>query len=151
MEINPNIKKDKNLSKKDLNENIIIGYFKIKKDSNKQKIINQFDFEKIIEDFDDLGSKLCQIYINEEKIAFSQYYYFPKEGNYTIKYIFKEEIKSSNYMFFNCNSLISLDLSKFNTKYITNMKSMFYGCISLISLDLSNFNTQNVKEMELMF
>ena len=44
-------------------------------------------------------------------------------------------------MFYNCKSLISLDLSKFNTKNIKSMKSMFYNCKSLISLDLSKFNT----------
>ena len=31
------------------------------------------------------------------------------------------------------------------------MRNMFYGCYSLISLDLSNFNTQNVTNMNLMF
>ena len=54
-------------------------------------------------------------------------------------------------MFFGCNSLISLDLSNFNTQNVTNMRCMFFGCNSLKSLDLSNFNTQNVTNMNLMF
>ena len=31
------------------------------------------------------------------------------------------------------------------------MSGMFYDCYSLISLDLSNFNTQNVTDMNRMF
>ncbi len=55
---------------------------------------------------------------------------------------------STNYMFYGCSSLISLDLPNFNTKNVTNMRDMFYGCKSL---DLSNFNTQNVTSMEGLF
>ena len=47
-------------------------------------------------------------------------------------------------MFADCNSLISINLSNFNTQNVTNMSNMFYKCKSLTSLDLSNFNTQNV-------
>ena len=54
-------------------------------------------------------------------------------------------------MFAYCDSLISLDLSSFNTQNVTNMSWMFYNCYSLISLDLSNFHTQNVTYMSDMF
>ena len=56
-----------------------------------------------------------------------------------------------NHMFDNCSSLTSLDLSNFNTNYVTNMSYMFYNCSSLTSLNLSNFNTNNVKSLFLMF
>ena len=56
-----------------------------------------------------------------------------------------------NSMFSGCSSLISLDLSNFNTINVTNMKGMFNECSSLISLDLSNFNTINVIDMFIMF
>jgi surface protein len=55
------------------------------------------------------------------------------------------------FMFSNCSSLTSLDLSNFNTSNVKNMESIFYNCSSLTSLDLSNFNTSNVKNMEFMF
>jgi len=35
------------------------------------------------------------------------------------------------WMFCGCKSLINIDLSKFNTQNVTNMKYMFYGCKSL--------------------
>ena len=41
-------------------------------------------------------------------------------------------------MFFNCNSLINLYLSNFNTQNVTNMIWMFFNCNSLTKLDLSN-------------
>ena len=54
-------------------------------------------------------------------------------------------------MFFNCKSLISLDLSNFDTSQVTNMQSMFYNGWSLASLDLSNFDTSQVANMDSMF
>ncbi len=56
-----------------------------------------------------------------------------------------------NWMFNNCSSLTTLDLSNFNTANVTDMNCMFSDCSSLTTLDLSNFNTANVKDMELMF
>ena len=54
-------------------------------------------------------------------------------------------------MFYNCSSLVSINLSNFNTCNVTDMNSMFYSCSSLIDLNLSNFNTINVDDMINMF
>jgi surface protein len=54
-------------------------------------------------------------------------------------------------LFNGCSSLLSLDLSNFNTEKITNMGHMFSGCKSLKGLDLSNFITNNVTNMSRMF
>ena len=61
------------------------------------------------------------------------------------------KVTSMGYMFINCSSLTSLDLSSFNTKNVVNMASMFYSCSSLSSLDLSSFNTSKVTDMAYMF
>ena len=45
-----------------------------------------------------------------------------------------------NFMFSGCESLTSIDLTKFNTKKVTNMIQMFSGCKSLKSIDLSKFD-----------
>ena len=50
-------------------------------------------------------------------------------------------------MFWNCESLIKVDLSSFNTQNVTTMENMFWNCKSLIKIDLSSFNTQNVAFM----
>ena len=61
------------------------------------------------------------------------------------------KVTNMDGMFFNCTSLMSLDLSGFNTLNVTNMLSMIRNCSSLTSLDLSNFNTSNVTNMKYMF
>ena len=55
------------------------------------------------------------------------------------------------FMFFGCTNLTTLNVSNFDTKNVTNMKSMFYGCINLTTLELSNFDTKNVTNMGWMF
>ena len=60
-------------------------------------------------------------------------------------------VTNMGYMFYNCQSLPSIDLSNFNTVNVTNMGYMFYNCRSLTSLNVSNFNTSNVTNMRCMF
>ena len=57
----------------------------------------------------------------------------------------------SSQMFYNCDNLTSIELSKFDTSSVTNMNSMFSGCSSLTSLDVSGFNTSNVTKMMFTF
>ena len=54
-------------------------------------------------------------------------------------------------MFFDCNSLISLDLSNLNTQNVTNMSYIFHGCDTLSNIDLFNFITQNVEYMFILW
>ena len=82
----------------------------------------------------------CELYLNENKIYFCYQYKFVGGGKYTFKIISKRPLININYMFMDCNKLLSIDLSNFNTNNITNMSSMFSGCSSLTSLNLSNFN-----------
>ena len=56
-----------------------------------------------------------------------------------------------SYMFVECSSLTSLDLSHFDTSNVTNMRNMFSGCLGLIKLDLSLFDTSKVTNMTEMF
>ena len=56
-------------------------------------------------------------------------------------------VTSMNGVFWDCNSLTSIDLSNFNTSNATDMNNMFAGCSSLTALDLSNFDTSNVTSM----
>ena len=82
------------------------------------------------------------------------------------------------HLFYDCSKLTKIDVSKFDTKYVTDcmgmfsgctaleeivgfnsldfskvkrMSSMFSGCKALVSLDFSGMNTSNVKDMESMF
>ncbi len=62
-----------------------------------------------------------------------------------------EEVTDMSDMFDGCESLTSLDVSKFNTAKVTDMFNMFFYCFSLTSLDVSKFNTANVTDMSYMF
>ena len=62
-----------------------------------------------------------------------------------------KNVTNMNKMFSLCSSLVNLNLSNFNTKNVTNMSKMFSECESLTNLNLSNFNTENVTDMGWMF
>ena len=146
-----------------LNNNLIIGYIKNKKNNLNQRIINSYEnvkkeeptnwyWENLVAIKNEEDIKDCEIFINDKRIDFINYFYeFPNEGTYIIKYKFKKFLTSTNFMFYKCHSLISLDFSNFNTKNVINMRNMFYGCNSLLNLNLSNFNTENVINMTNMF
>ncbi len=55
--------------------------------------------------------------INPE-IDFCYKYKCNKEGKYTIRIIYKKPIIIINYMFYDCNILLSIDLSNFNTNNV---------------------------------
>ena len=62
-----------------------------------------------------------------------------------------DNVTDMSWMFYNCSSLASLDVSGFNTANVTDMRFMFCHCSGLTSLDLSGFNTANVTDMTSMF
>lgn len=68
-----------------------------------------------------------------------------------LEYLNTATVKDMSYMFFNCSSLTSLDVTHFNTANVTNMSSMFSVCSALLSLDVTNFNTAKVTNMSYMF
>ena len=63
----------------------------------------------------------------------------------------KYKVVNMYEMFYNCNSLTSLDVSNWDTSNVTDMSSMFFHCSDLISLDVTNFDTSNVTDMSSMF
>ena len=158
---NNNAKKDDE-DKEKINENIIIAYFQITVNNLKNRIINSYEnvkregsilnlgkFSNIKENEKDI--KDCDIFINDSEILFKYFYEFPKEGNYKIKYVFTNLLTSTNFMFYDCKSLISVDLSNFKSQNVENMAGMFFGCHSLESIDFLNIQTQNVENMSSMF
>ena len=95
--------------------------------------------------------KECNIYLNVKKIDFTFEYQFFIPGKYEFKFEFIDLLKNASKLFYNYNSLISLNVEKFKTNYINNMDDMFNGCCKLESLDLFNFKTKDVKSMKRMF
>ena len=68
-----------------------------------------------------------------------------------IEYFNTENVMNMRYMFDDCKSLKSLDLTNFNTENVTDMYYMFAYCTSLESLDLTSFNTAKVTDINYMF
>ena len=115
--------------------NEIILEINIEDNNPKKRIINSFENTKrknrnwnwnnfeTKENEDEI--KECEIYINDKKIEFTYDYIFKNKGKYIIKYKFKKLINSCNFIFFDCVSLSSIDLSNFNTQNVINMEYMF--------------------------
>ena len=163
-----NIKNTKQLFKRykqySNDNNYITAKIKINKDDIDKdiRIINSFEKykieNKIKQSSDDIKyeneqeiKENIQIQIEKKYIDFSYFHKFKSEGEYTINYFFRESMTNTNYMFCNCNSIISIDLSNFNTRNIININHMFYFCHSLMNINLSNFDTEKVTNMSYMF
>jgi len=100
--------------------------------------------KKIYEDY-------MELYINEKKVKFNYKYKDRENKEIKVKFKFKKTVNNMSHMFYDCSSIVSIDLSSFNTNKVTNMSHLFYGCSSLVSIDLSSFNTNNVNNMKGMF
>ena len=63
-----------------------------------------------------------------------------------------EDVTDMEYMFRNCSSLTTLDLSGFNTANVEDMNSLFFGCSELTTIYASsNFTTTAVTSSDYMF
>ena len=54
-------------------------------------------------------------------------------------------------MFYGCWHLEKINFKNINTSSVEIMKGLFQDCSSLISIDISNFDTTKVTSMESMF
>ena len=68
-----------------------------------------------------------------------------------MQYLNTSNVTSMRFMFWDCTSLPTVDLSYLNTAKVKEFTSMFQGCLSLTSLDVSHFNTANATDMNAMF
>ena len=141
------------------NNNYIVCEYEIKdEDLNKEiQIINSFEESKRQnqyyrgEENENQIKENCQLYLNNQKKKFCYKMKFSKKGKYQIKFCFKQLLTNINYMFSDCSSLISIDLSHFNSSNVTNMRSLFYNCSSLKIINFTNFDTYNVINMRGLF
>jgi surface protein len=119
-EMKNEIKLKVKINKEDINKKI---YFL---DNTKEhKFLKELDNTKI------------ELYINDQIDEYKKYFIPKKEGIYSIKIKFNDSIKDCSNMFANCNNLISIDLSSFNTDKIINMHGMISKCLNLKDIVLS--------------
>ena len=100
---------------------------------------------------DEINNNNCDISLNNKKIDFSFQYKFKKKGIYDFKLEFKNELKNINFMFFNCTSLISIDLTNFKFININDISFMFFNCSSLTLLNFSYLNSNSITDMRCIF
>ena len=98
-----------------------------------------------------LFKEKIELYVNDKKIKFNFKYKINDEKEIKVKFVFKKKLTNTSFMFKDCSSLESIDLSSFNTSNITSMIGMFKECSSLKTINLSSFNTSNVTNMSEMF
>ena len=89
--------------------------------------------------------------INIEGINYEKFFVPKRKGIYNIKIVLNLLMTDCSYMFYRCCKIKSINLSKFNTKNVTNMSSMFCECDNLEIINLSSFNTEKVINMRNMF
>ena len=88
-----------------------------------------------------------EIIINGENKNVSTNYNLINSNN-IIKLRWNSPINTSKNMFYNLNSVISVDFSNFDSSQITDMTGMFYGCKNLKSVNFSSFITSLVTSMK---
>ena len=121
----------------------------------KYKINNKNKIRIFGEEFVSNNKDNCQIIYEYKKYKLSEYFKFNNPENNIFEIILTgiNNIKDASFMFYDCDSLISLpDISEWNTINVINMNSMFQYCSSLETLpDISKWDTTNVTEMNYMF
>ena len=139
----------------------------IKNNKDKCKIIVEGIEQEICEYLDineNMKNKgILEIKLKEIKTITNMSYMFCNDNNYdnccsllSFSDISKWDTKNvtdMSLMFCGCDLLSELpDISKWDTKNVRNINGMFFGCSSLLSLpDISKWNTSNVTDMGCVF
>ena len=149
-ELSNKINKTLNLNNKTDNNIISINQINLlltieKDDINKDIYFLYKDFSK------ELNDSNAELFINQIKYKYNNYFKPEKEGIYNIKIKINKNITDCSHMFSNCKNITNIDLSPFDAKNVINMESMFEKCENLTNINLSNFNTKNVTNMMKMF
>lgn len=73
---------------------------------------------------------------------------------YNLKYVKLGKIntkEAAKYMFYNCKSLTSIDISELNITLAESLNNMFEDCKSLKTINLKGLNMENIEEINYMF
>ena len=118
-------------------------------DKDEINLLNNYSHNKEINQ--EMNEDNIEIFINDNPVNFSLIYKSEIKEDIKVKFKFKNFLTNLSYMFYNCSSLKSVDLSSFKSSNVTDMSFMFYKCSSLNSIDLSSFDTSNVSNMSSLF
>ena len=121
--------------------NSIFTKIKMKRQNDGNKIIHS---KEISEQIDGIvnGKIISNLYEYEFNISKIYIIYLVSRNNL---------LNTMKNMFSGCSSLITINLSSFDTSKVTDMSDMFQGCSSLVEINLSKFDTSQVTNMRFMF
>jgi surface protein len=95
-----------------------------------------------------------EIYVNnilQENKNNNKKVYNLNDGINNITIIFNTKLLYLTGMFANLHNIKEIDFSNCDTSLVTNMEYTFFECTSLVSLNLEHFNTTSVKNMYAIF
>ena len=143
-EINIKVK----VESKDINKKIFFLYNStlIKEAYKNSNSLSPYNSKNI-----ELNQSNVELFINNKKHEYNNYFYTNKEGIYDIKLKLLIKMKDCSEMFYQCQNIIYIDLSFFNSENIEDTSYMFFGCINLEKINFSSFDTKNVTNMSNMF
>ena len=123
-------------------------------------VINGTGDQKIFNNISQrVGTKYCQFSNISDKIIingvlqnYTDYYVYNLRNQINnITLIWNYQPLDCSVMFSGLSNIIKIDLSKFDSSKVTDMRGMFNGCSSLTSINFNNFNTSSVTSMIAMF
>ena len=159
-----NNKKEKNIEKKneirlsikvgntDTIKKVYFMYNNIKniEDENTNSNLKRSKSGGLVSHF--INDSNLSIYINDKKNKEIKYYFEETESKlYTVTIKFNEPVQDCSHMFYNCDQIISIDFSNFDSSQVDNMSYLFYGCVNLRYINFANINTKKVTNTEKMF
>ena len=92
-----------------------------------------------------------KIYIDGNESTNVENSYTVNAGEHTFELIWNKTITDCSSMFADCEDIIEIDFSNFNTSEVSFMPQMFRDCSSLKSINFRNFNTSKTIYMGYMF
>lgn len=91
--------------------------------------------------------------INTKKVKYMRYLFSECESltSLDLSHFDTSNVQNFEYMFEKSSALTTLMLDNFNTENALDVSSMFEGCAGLVLLDLTKFSTPKVVDMSFMF
>lgn len=93
----------------------------------------------------------CTIYFGKKPIKFTETFNFNKPGKYSFIFEFKYKLSNISHLFKDCDNLLSVDFSHFDSSGIKEFGSLFENCLNLKYIDLSNIYLPSVNNADNIF
>ena len=124
----------------------VVPVLKYGSNFGKSRYFAAYNFKKV-------GKHKVKVYFKRTPSNLRDLFYlcFDLESIQFSKTFDTSKVQCMAYMFAQCISLKSVDVSSFDTSSVGDFMAMFQGCTELKSLDLSNFNVTNGFIFQSMF